>query len=459
MKESQITEWKESWRDEYVKWICGFANAEGGKLVIGRNDKGDVIGLKDPRQLLEVLPNKVRDILGVMVDVNLRKKTGLEYLEIVTPAYPNAISHKGDYYYRSGSTNQLLKGASLERFLMRKHGRTWDSAPLPYVTLKQLSQPALATFRKQALQSGRLSSDILKEPDGALLDKLRLREGKYLTRAAILLFHPLPEELIGGAYIKLGYFDNNVDLRFQDVMSGSLFAQVSGAIEVLRLKYMKAWITYSGLQRIETYPVPEAALREAVLNAAVHKDYASSVPVQISVYADKLMIWNPGQLPTNWTVERLLAKHPSEPFNPQVAGTFFRAGVIESWGRGVERIVAACRSEGRPDPEFQMEATGVWVIFHFGEPPITTPETTLETEKTTLETEKTTLETRKLAGQIVREQLITILRQWPALRPKDLSDRLELTADGVKYHLNKLRSAGVIQHVGSRKSGHWEILK
>jgi ATP-dependent DNA helicase RecG len=236
---------------------------------------------------------------------------------------------------------------------------------------------------------------------------------------------------------------------------------------------MKAWITYSGLQRIETYPVPEAALREAVLNAAVHKDYASSVPIQISVYADKLMIWNPGQLPTNWTIERLLQKHPSEPFNPQIAGTFFRAGVIESWGRGVERIVASCRSEGRPDPEFQMEATGVWVIFPFGEPPVTTAETTqetekttletekttLETEKTTLETEKTTLETKKFAGEKVREQLISILLRQPTLRPKDLARQLGLTPDGVKYHLNKLRIIGAIQHVGSRKSGRWEILK
>ena len=92
MKESQHTEWKESWRDEFLKRICGFANAEGGMLVIGRNDKGVVTWLPDAARLLEEIPNKVRDILGIMVDVNLRTKAGKEYLEIVVEPYPYLVS-------------------------------------------------------------------------------------------------------------------------------------------------------------------------------------------------------------------------------------------------------------------------------------------------------------------------------------------------------------------------------
>ena len=74
MKESQHVEWKESWRDEYLKWICGFANAEGGVLVIGRNDEGEPVGVPNARKLLEDLPNKIRDVLGIMADVHLVKK-------------------------------------------------------------------------------------------------------------------------------------------------------------------------------------------------------------------------------------------------------------------------------------------------------------------------------------------------------------------------------------------------
>jgi ATP-dependent DNA helicase RecG len=118
MTENQHTEWKEVWRDDYLRWVCAFANAEGGTLVIGRNDRGEVVGLKNAARLLEDLPNKVRDVLGVVVDVNLCTENGREYLEIVVPAYANPISYKGEYCYRSGSTTQTLKGAALDRFFV-----------------------------------------------------------------------------------------------------------------------------------------------------------------------------------------------------------------------------------------------------------------------------------------------------------------------------------------------------
>ena len=113
MKESQHTEWKESWRDDYLRWICGFANAEGGLLVIGRNDKGMAVGVNNAKRLLQELPNKVRDILG-MVAVNLVAEADKELVEIRVEPYPSPISYKGEYHYRSGSTKQMLKGAALD---------------------------------------------------------------------------------------------------------------------------------------------------------------------------------------------------------------------------------------------------------------------------------------------------------------------------------------------------------
>ncbi len=211
--ENQHTEWKSSWRDEYLKWICGFANAEGGTLVIGRNDNGHVTGISDAQRLLELLPNKVRDLLGILVEVNLRAEGGKEYLEIEVGAHPNPISYKGEYYQRSGSTNQLLKGAALDRFLLRRYGRTWDGSPLPGVSVSDLSSAGLCRFRQLAERSGRLGAAALKEPDEALLDKLKLTEGDYLKRAAVLLFHPDPERFVTGASVKVGYFASESDLR------------------------------------------------------------------------------------------------------------------------------------------------------------------------------------------------------------------------------------------------------
>src|SRR4030042_3011563 len=154
MKENQHIEYKESWRDEYLKWICGFANADGGVLVIGRNDKGVVRGLPNAAKLLEDIPNKVRDILGIMVDVNLREEDGKEWIEIRVEPYPSPISYKGQYHYRSGSTNQELKGAALERFLLKKRGRHWDDAPEPSFSTRSCSAGALRLFKQKAVESG-----------------------------------------------------------------------------------------------------------------------------------------------------------------------------------------------------------------------------------------------------------------------------------------------------------------
>ena len=115
MKENQQIEWKESWRDEFLRWICGFANAEGGVLHIGRNNQGVVVGVPNAARLLEEIPNKVRDILGIMVEVNLRRAAGKDLIEIRVEPYPSPISYKGEYHYRSGSTKQQLRGAALDK--------------------------------------------------------------------------------------------------------------------------------------------------------------------------------------------------------------------------------------------------------------------------------------------------------------------------------------------------------
>lgn len=447
--ESQHLEWKESWRDEYLKWVCAFANTGGGTLVVGRNDAGAAVGVRDAARLLEDLPNKIRNLLGLVVPVGLRRESGLDLIEIEVEASPYPVTYRGKYYVRSGSTTQELSGAPLDAFLLRMQGRHWDGVPLPRVGPADLSAAALARFRTLAGRSGRVATEWLDEPDATLLERLRLTDGAYLKRAAALLFHPDPEAFIGGAWIKVGAFgDSNADLRFQDEVHGPLLLQVEGTVELLKAKYLKAPISYQGLQRIETLQVPEAALREALLNAVVHKDYASSVPIQISVYPDRLMIWNAGQLPPSWTVEKLLGKHPSIPFNPDVANTFFRAGQIESWGRGIERMVQECRAAGAEPPALRHDATGLWVEFRLlpssdlGGSPQVTPQVTPQVALlTALGGEELSRQDLQRALGLKDAQHFRVNHLWPALeagliemtRPNTPTSRLQkyrLTAAG-----------------------------
>lgn len=357
LAESQNTEYKESWRDEYLKWICGFANAQGGRLFIGVNDDHLVVGVDDAQKLMEDIPNKVRDVLGVIVDVNLQKENEKEYIEIVVPPYSNPINYKGQYHYRSGSTKQELKGAALNRFLLERGGIHWDEYVVSNLTESDLSEDAFRRFRKEAAESGRVDKEVLEDSNEVLLENLLLIDGtKQLKRSAVMLFHPHPERFVPGAYVKLGFFaGEDDDLVFQDEVHGPLMLQVDEVIRLLEERYLIRAISYEKHHRRERIQYPEDSLRESVLNAIVNKDYTSGYPIQISVYPDHLSIWNCGQLPEGWTVGRLFVKHPSMPYNPSLANVFFRSGDIESWGRGYRRIVRMNEAAGLLPPIVETE--------------------------------------------------------------------------------------------------------
>lgn len=354
MAESQNTEWKESWREDYFKWVCGFANAQGGSLIIGKDEKGKIKPIANSKKLLEDIPNQARDLMGVMVDVNLHTDPAGDYLEIIVEPYPFPISLRGKYYYRSGSTLQEFKGAALAKFLLERQGKKWDGVPVPHLTVADLKNESFDFFRKKAEKSQRLDTEDLQGTNQELIESLNLylEEEKMLKRAAILLFHPNPEKYITGSYIKIGFFESDDDLKFQDEVKGNLLEQAETALGLLRTKYDVATISYEHGSRVEKSIFPQDAIREAVLNAIAHKDYSSGIPIQISVYNDKIIIWNEGQLPENWTVDRLKHKHPSKPFNPDIANTLFRVGYIESWGRGTIKIINTCKEHKIAPPVF-----------------------------------------------------------------------------------------------------------
>ena len=152
-------------------------------------------------------------------------------------------------------------------------------------------------------------------------------------------------------------------MKFQDEIQGNIFEQLEKTIDLLFTKYIKSSISYEGLNRVEKYEYPKDAVREALLNAVSHKDYSGGVPIQISVYPEKLIFWNEGQLPDDWTIDKLFEKHPSKPFNPDIANALFRSGYIESWGRGIRKMFRECVQFGIPKPKLFYDMSGFWVEF------------------------------------------------------------------------------------------------
>ena len=449
MPEQQNIEWKESWRDEYLKWICGFANAQGGKLYIGCDDNGNVVGIDNSKKLLEDIPNKVRDAMGIIVGVNLLTEGDKEYIEIDVPSYPVGISCKGVYHYRSGSTKQILTGPALEAFLLRKHGATWDNSPMPAFTMEDVDDNVITAFKKLAAKKGRIDSSLLDEPKEVLLDRLHLINGDYLTNAAMLLFSKDPERYQLGAFLKIGYFETDADLLYQDEVHGSLLEQVDKAIELIYLKYMRAKISYEGVQRIERYFVPEAALREALLNAVCHKQYQSGIPIQISVYEDRLYVANLGSLPEDWTLEKLMNKHTSKPYNPNIAYVFYLAGFIESWGRGVEKICNALKADNLPMPEYTVNSGDIMIKF-------TGPEDRIIRVSDRVN-DKVNEEVNVHVNDRQKE-LLSYLIQDPGYTVSQLSEIMKVSRKTIAGYLKALKNKGIIERVGSARNGYWKIV-
>jgi len=176
---------------------------------------------------------------------------------------------------------------------------------------------------------------------------------------------------------------------------------------------------------------------------------------QIRVYADKLKVWNAGELPENWSVATLLGEHSSRPCNPSVANAFFRAGEIETWGRGVQRIMDACREAGAPEPSIRYQPGDLWVEFPFpaeylavvpagrnagiaGNAPVETP---VETRV------KTPVKVMKL------------LAERPTASLAEVATAIGKSLSAVERASSKLVKEGRLRFVGPRKGGHWEVLK
>jgi len=246
---------------------------------------------------------------------------------------------------------------------LQKKGKRWDGVPIPKISVKELKQETFEFFKKRGLESKRLEEKNLTADNRHLLENLKLIENRDLKRAAILLFHHDPEKFVTGAYIKIGYFENETDLIFQDEIHGNLFEQVEKTIDLLFTKYIKAIISYEGIHRVETYEYPKEAVREALLNAIAHKDYSGLTPIQIRVYKDKIMIWNEGRLPEDWTINNLLKSHSSRPYNPDIANAFFRSGYVEAWGRGINKMAELCVAEKLPKPAYLVEGSDFWIEF------------------------------------------------------------------------------------------------
>jgi len=371
MTETQKIEYKENWRDEFLKIISAFANSNGGKLFIGMDDFGNVKGIKNYKELLEYLPNKIKNHLLITPIINLEKvkEKFIIAIEVIPASFP--VFYNGKIFVRSGSTTQELTGIELTSFLLEKTGQTWDKLSLD-ADYSDIDIDTIEKFIELADKRLPLIKEI--RDFKLLLEKLQLctKEGK-LTHAAILLFGKEPQKYFPSAYSKVGRFKTETEIIDTVVIKGNLFNQLDGIISAIK-KHINVRFDTSvrdfnvkGLTRIDIWEYPIDALKEAVINSLIHRDYLGTAPIQIKIYDDRISLWNLGKLIPPLTIEVLKQPHSGYQRNPQIATVFYYAGLIEAWGSGTLRMVELCKQNGLPEPQFIENNQGIgdfMVIFN-----------------------------------------------------------------------------------------------
>ena len=243
---------------------------------------------------------------------------------------------------------------------------------------------------------------------------------------------------------RIGRFGRDeADLMFQDVVDGNIIQMTDRVIEVLKSKYLISPVHYEGLQRIEPLEIPEDALRESLFNSIVHKLY-TGVHIQMKVYNDRIRLWNPGTLPEGMTIEQLLGDHASQPRNRLIAETFYRAGFIESWGRGIHKIYEGMTKAGLRKPEFINEAGGVTLIIYRpnrikNDDPLNDP-LNAPLKLSSLE--------KDILKLIVKDNQSTY---------DNLAISLSVSSATIKRAFRNLKVNGCIIRKGSKKIGYWMI--
>ena len=369
--EGENVEFKEQWNDHGLEALASFANTRGGTLLIGVQDNGTVIGWTVDDRAQQAIINQIVEILGVRPAVSVQTEQGKPVLVIEVKPSAILVACRGRYYQRIGNTTREIPAEQLGRYFVAKLGVQWDSVTNGY-PLGQIDPAAVRRFLE--LARNRLPFARGEESVEGVLQKLDLIHDGKITRGAVLLFSKNPQAQFISAQIHMGRFKDDITIIDDKLLKGNLFSQLEGAVQLFRT-YLQVRYEFEGksreeeplsaMQRKEIWDYPIEALREAVINALIHRDYfQAGQEIQIRVYDDRVVITNPGSLPEGMTVDELKREgHRSLPRNALLAQVFYYGELLEKWGTGTSRMIALCRKHGIPEPEFSAHPDWFSVTF------------------------------------------------------------------------------------------------
>ena len=373
--ESETLEFKTTTgsRREAAGTVCAMLNQRGGHVVFGVRPEGDVVGQKVSERTIEQVSAEIRRIEPPAFPLveRIRMEDDLDIIVIGVNRGPvRPYSYRGTAYRRVGNTTVAMFANEYNRMLFeRMHGeQRWENQAATGWSIEDLDVAEIRRTVIEAVRRGRLEDPGIRDP-AELLRGLGLLRNGVLYRAAVVLFgeagrleFEMPQCLLRVARFKgldrTEFLDNRQ-------FNCHAFALLANAERFLRDTLPIAGrIEPAHFERIDEPLYPPLATREALANALCHRDYSiGGGSVGVAVYDDRLEVTSSGSLHFDLTPEKLFVPHESLPWNPLIARTFYRRGIIEEWGRGTLKMTELTTSAGLPRPE--IEDAGGYVIVRF----------------------------------------------------------------------------------------------
>jgi ATP-dependent DNA helicase RecG len=359
--ETERVEFKESLNETVYKTISAFANTKGGTILLGVNNRGGIVGVESSTKFLEDLTNRIVNKLSLYPEIVTRDMEDKRVIAVRVARSGYPVSYEARYYERVGNTTREISPEKFRAFLSR--GKTWDSLTDGF-SLEEMDPEAIRRFVRLAVEKNRLSDVSLDEPPEVVLEKLELTVDGKPTNGAILLFGNNPQRHFINLCVRIGRFKTETTIIDDKWVRGNLFQQFDETLNILR-QHIGVRYEIKGIEREDIWDYPLPALREAVLNALIHRDYFNIANfTTIKVYDDHIWFSNPGGLPEGITIEQLKRPHQSYLRNPLIAKVFYLAGYIEQYGSGTVRMVEWMKEAGLPEPEYREELGGFSVYFY-----------------------------------------------------------------------------------------------
>ncbi|MCL1905110.1 MAG: putative DNA binding domain-containing protein, partial [Methanomassiliicoccaceae archaeon] len=251
-REGRDTEWKESWSKDNLKTISAMHNIAGGIMIIGKTDSGNVCGISESEaeRLLKAVPDTIRNTLDITVDVYIKEENKKLCLYIEVEKGDRIIDYDGKFYKRSGSTTHLMRREELKAIVMTESGKYWMEHPSEVGCSEDISEEAIEYFVNKGKSARRLPGSLNANDADGILKRFDMLypDGKISVTGAVM-FGKRPSKLLGGAFLKIGEFDNKGELLREDYVEGPLIMLPDAAMKALYEKYTQGRFDYSDVAR------------------------------------------------------------------------------------------------------------------------------------------------------------------------------------------------------------------